>query len=66
MEQIHSTTILAVKKDGKTALAGDGQATLEHIVAKAHCKKVRRIYNDKVIVGFAGGVTDALTLIDRF
>lgn len=66
MEQIHSTTIIAVKKDGKTAMAGDGQATLEHIVAKAHAKKVRRIYNDQVIVGFAGGVADALTLIDRF
>ncbi len=66
MEQIHSTTIIAVKKDGKTAMAGDGQATFEHIVAKAHAKKVRRIYNDQVIVGFAGGVADALTLIDRF
>ncbi len=66
MEQIHSTTIIAVKKDGKTAMAGDGQATIEHIVAKAHAKKVRRIYNDQVIVGFAGGVADALTLIDRF
>ena len=66
MEQIHSTTIIAVKKDGKTAMAGDGQATIEHTVAKAHAKKVRRIYNDQVIVGFAGGVADALTLIDRF
>ena len=66
MEQIHSTTIIAVKKDGKTAMAGDGQATLEHIIAKAHAKKVRRIYNDQVVVGFAGGVADALTLIDRF
>ncbi len=66
MEQIHSTTIIAVRKDGKTAMAGDGQATLEHIVAKAHAKKVRRIYNDQVIVGFAGGVADAFTLIERF
>ena len=66
MEQIHSTTIIAVKKDGKTAMAGDGQATIQNIVAKAHAKKVRRIYNDQVIVGFAGGVADALTLIDRF
>lgn len=66
MEQIHSTTIIAVKKDGKTAMAGDGQATIQNIIAKAHAKKVRRIYNDQVIVGFAGGVADALTLIDRF
>ncbi len=66
MEQIHSTTIVAVKKDGKTAVAGDGQATIDKIVAKAHAKKVRRIYNDQVVVGFAGGVADALTLIDRF
>ena len=66
MEQIHSTTIIAVKKDGKTAIAGDGQATLEHVITKAHAKKVRRIFNDQVVVGFAGGVADALTLIDRF
>ena len=66
MEQIHSTTIIAVKKDGKTAMAGDGQATIQNIVAKAHAKKVRRIYDDQVIVGFAGGVADALTLIERF
>lgn len=66
MEQIHSTTIIAVKKDDKTAIAGDGQATLEHVITKAHAKKVRRIFNDQVVVGFAGGVADALTLIDRF
>ena len=66
MEQIHSTKKIAVKKDGKTAMAGDGQSTIQNIIAKAHAKKVRRIYNDQVIVGFAGGVADALTLIDRF
>jgi len=66
MEQIYGTTILAVKKDGKTVIAGDGQATISNTVFKAHSIKVRRIYNDKVIVGFAGGVADALTLIDRF
>ena len=65
--QIKGTTIVAVQKDGKCAVAGDGQVTLgESTVMKHSAKKVRRIYNDKVIVGFAGSVADAFTLCDRF
>lgn len=60
------TTIVAVRKDGKVAIAGDGQVSFEHTIMKHQAKKVRRIYNNKVIVGFAGGVADALTLFDKF
>lgn len=61
------TTICAVKKDGKCALAGDGQVTMsEHIVMKAHARKVRRLYNNQVVIGFAGSVADAFTLCEKF
>ena len=61
------TTICAVKKDGKIAVAGDGQVTMgEHTVFKATARKVRRIYNDSVVTGFAGSVADAFTLCERF
>lgn len=61
--QFHSTTICAVEKDGKFAMAGDGQVTMgESVVMKGSARKVRRIYNDEVIVGFAGSVADAFTL----
>jgi ATP-dependent HslUV protease subunit HslV len=60
-----STTILAVRRDGKVAVAGDGQVTLQASVIKHHAKKVRRIYNDKIIVGFAGTAADALNLSER-
>ena len=61
------TTICGVKRNGKIAIAGDGQVTLsESVIFKSNAHKVRRIYNDQVVVGFAGGVADALTLIDRF
>jgi len=61
------TTICAVKKNGKTAIAGDGQVTLgESIVFKNNAVKVRRIYNGNVIIGFAGSVSDAFTLCERF
>ena len=64
---IKGTTIVAVQKDGKCALAGDGQVTLgEATIMKHTARKVRRIYNDSVVVGFAGGVADAFTLCDRF
>ncbi len=66
MEQFRATTIVAVKRDGKTALAGDGQVTLDKVVSKGNAKKVRRIYNDKVIIGFAGGAADAFALEARF
>lgn len=61
------TTIVAVKKDGKCAIAGDGQVTMsESIIMKASAKKVRRLYHDKVVVGFAGSVADAFTLSEKF
>jgi len=60
-----STTILAVRRDGRVAVAGDGQVTLQASVIKHHAKKVRRIYNDKIIVGFAGTAADALNLSER-
>ena len=63
--KVRSTTILAVRRDGKAAVAGDGQVTLENSVIKHHAKKVRRIYNDKIVVGFAGTAADALNLSDR-
>lgn len=59
------TTICSVRYNGKTAIAGDGQVTLgEKVIAKASAKKIRRIYNNKVVLGFAGGVADAVTLQD--
>jgi ATP-dependent HslUV protease subunit HslV len=61
----HGTTILAVRHKGKAAVAGDGQVTLNNNVVKHHAKKVRRIYNDKIIVGFAGATADALNLSER-
>ena len=63
--QFHGTTICGVKRNGKTAIAGDGQVTFsESVVFKSNAVKVRRIYNDKVILGFAGGVADAFTLTE--
>ena len=61
----HGTTILAVRHQGKAAVAGDGQVTLDKNVVKHHARKVRRIYNDKIIVGFAGATADALNLSER-
>ena len=67
MEQFRGTTIVAVKRDGKTAIAGDGQVTMgQNVVMKNNAVKVRRIYNDKVVIGFAGGVADAFSLCNRF
>lgn len=61
------TTIIAVKKDGKTAIAGDGQVTMsEKTIMKQSAKKVRRLFNDQVIAGFAGSVADAFSLCERF
>jgi ATP-dependent HslUV protease subunit HslV len=59
------TTILAVRRDGRTAVAGDGQVTLQNSVVKHHAKKVRRIYHDKIVAGFAGTAADALNLSER-
>jgi len=62
-----STTILAVKKDNKIAIAGDGQVTFSgSIIMKHQAKKVRRLYHDKVLAGFAGSVADSFTLFDKF
>lgn len=67
MGEFMGTTICAVKKDGKTAIAGDGQVTLsQSVIFKNNAVKVRRIYNGKVILGFAGSVADAFTLTERF
>jgi len=63
--KIHGTTILAVRHKGKVAVAGDGQVTLNNNIIKHKAKKVRRIYNDKIIVGFAGATADALNLSER-
>ncbi|AEB10294.1 ATP-dependent protease subunit HslV [Desulfobacca acetoxidans] len=60
------TTILAVRRDGKVAVAGDGQVTLNNTVMKHRARKVRKIYNGKIIVGFAGATADALSLLERF
>ena len=64
--KIHGTTIRAVRKDGKVALAGDGQATMGNTVAKGNTRKVRRLFNDKIIIGFAGSTADAFTLFELF
>ena len=63
----HATTILAVKHQGKTAIAGDGQVTFGgNTVMKHNAKKVRRLYHGKVLAGFAGSVADAFTLFSKF
>lgn len=65
--EIKATTICAVKRNGVTAMAGDGQVTMgQSIVMKGNAKKVKRIYDDKVVVGFAGSVSDAFTLSEKF
>ena len=67
MSEFHATTICAVKRDGKTAIAGDGQVTMGNsVVMKNTAQKVRRLYNGKVISGFAGSVADAFTLFEKF
>ncbi len=65
--QFHATTICAVRKNGRTAIAGDGQVTFgEHTIMKANARKVRRLYHDKILAGFAGSVADAFTLFEKF
>lgn len=67
MVEFHSTTICAVSKDGEVAIAGDGQVTMgETTIMKQTAKKVRRLYHNKVLAGFAGSVADAFTLFDKF
>ena len=66
MSQMHSTTIICVRKDGKVALAGDGQVTLGDTVIKHGAKKIRRLYNNKILSGFAGSSADSFALFSRF
>ena len=66
MEQLHGTTILSVRRGASVALGGDGQVTLGNVVMKGTARKVRKVYQGKVLVGFAGGTADAFTLFERF
>ena len=66
MEQFRGTTIISVRRDNSVSLGGDGQVTLGNIVIKSTARKVRRLYNNEVIAGFAGGTADAFTLFERF
>ncbi len=66
MEQYHGTTILSVRRGNQVALGGDGQVTLGNIVIKATARKIRRLHNDQILAGFAGGTADAFTLFERF
>ena len=62
----HGTTIVAVRRNGAVAMGGDGQVTLGNTVMKGNARKVRRLFNEKVLAGFAGGTADAFTLFERF
>ncbi|MBN2692266.1 MAG: ATP-dependent protease subunit HslV [Burkholderiaceae bacterium] len=66
MDQYHGTTILSVRRGATVALGGDGQVTLGNIVVKSTARKVRRLYNNQILAGFAGGTADAFTLFERF
>jgi len=63
---MHGTTVLCVRREGKVVMAGDGQVTLGESVIKHSAKKIRRLYNEKILAGFAGGTADALSLFTRF
>jgi len=65
-KKFRSTTVLVVRKDNQVAMAADGQVTLGATVMKSNAKKIRKIYEDKILVGFAGGTADAFTLFDKF
>ncbi|MCB1617265.1 MAG: ATP-dependent protease subunit HslV, partial [Pseudomonadales bacterium] len=66
MEQFHGTTIISVRRAGRVVIGGDGQVTLGNTVLKGNARKVRRLYQDRVLAGFAGGTADAFTLFERF
>jgi ATP-dependent HslUV protease, peptidase subunit HslV len=66
MEQFHGTTIVSARRGQRVALGGDGQVTLGNVVVKASARKVRRLHNEKILAGFAGGTADAFTLFERF
>ena len=66
MDQFHGTTIISARRGNRVALGGDGQVTFGNVVLKSSARKVRRLYEDKLIAGFAGGTADAFTLFERF
>lgn len=66
MEQYRGTTIVSVRRNGQVTIGGDGQVTLGNTIMKGNARKVRRLYNDQVLAGFAGGTADAFTLFERF
>jgi ATP-dependent HslUV protease subunit HslV len=66
LQQLHGTTVLSVRRDDAVVIGGDGQVTLGDTVMKGNARKVRRLYKDRVIAGFAGGTADAFTLFERF
>ena len=66
MEQYRGTTILSVRRNGKVIIGGDGQVSMGNTIMKGNARKVRRLYKDQVIAGFAGGTADAFTLFERF
>ncbi len=66
MEQFHGTTILSVRRGNRVAIGGDGQVSMGNTVVKGNARKIRRLYKDQIIAGFAGGTADAFTLFERF
>jgi ATP-dependent HslUV protease subunit HslV len=66
MDKIHGTTIIAVRRDGRLAMGGDGQVTFGSAIMKSKARKIRKIYDNKIVVGFAGATADAFTLFERF
>ena len=66
MDQFRGTTVVCLRRNGQTVLGGDGQVTLGHTVLKGNARKVRRLYKNRVLAGFAGGTADAFTLFERF
>src|SRR5687768_9726499 len=66
ISQFHGTTILSVRRGEQVAMGGDGQVTLGHVVVKASARKVRRLYQERILAGFAGATADAFTLFERF
>ena len=66
MEQFHGTTILSVRRNGVVVIGGDGQVTMGQTIMKANARKVRRLYKETILAGFAGGTADAFTLFERF
>ena len=64
--KVRSTTVIAVRRNGKVAMAGDGQVTMGQTVMKGNARKVRKIYDGKVMTGFAGATADAFTLLEKF